>query len=124
MQIQCHGDSLTRIHEVVNPEILPSEFGGKLGPMSNEEFFESALKHEKMFQGASTDKDQQKWDSYLDVWFLSHIIYRSDNLRLHGESGSRGPDQGPTPVPRILHGGGTILTDPSFTAVQNKSKSP
>ena len=122
MQIQCHGDSLTRIKEVVNPEILPSEFGGKLGPMSNEEFFESALKHEKMFQGASTDRQRStKMGFIFRRLVLSHIIYRSDNLRLHGESGSRGADPGPTPVPRILHGGGTILTDPSFTAVQNKS---
>ena len=53
MQIQCHGDNLTRVHEVVSPDILPSEFGGKLGPMSNEELYKSAVKREKMFQGAS-----------------------------------------------------------------------
>ena len=97
MQIQCHGDSLTRIHEVVNPEILPSEFGGKLGPMSNEELFESALKHEKMFQGASTDKDQQKWDSYLDVRF-NHISFT--DLTTYGYTGRAVPEdltQGPHP---------------------------
>ena len=53
LQIQCHGDNLARIHEVISPDILPSEFGGKLGPLSNEEFFESAVKRDKMFQGAS-----------------------------------------------------------------------
>lgn len=53
-RIQCHGDNLTRVHEVVSPDILPSEFGGKLGPMSNEELYKSAVKREKMFQDLTT----------------------------------------------------------------------
>ena len=50
-QIQCHGDNLTRVHEIVSPEILPQEYGGKLGPMTNEHIIDAALKRERMFRG-------------------------------------------------------------------------
>jgi hypothetical protein len=42
---------LTRVHEIVSPEILPEEYGGKLGPMSNEHVVDAALKCERMFRG-------------------------------------------------------------------------
>ena len=70
-----HGDNLTRIHEAVIPDILPSELGGKVGPMSNKKVFELALRREKMFQGASMIRQTStKMGFLLDIWFY-HVSF-------------------------------------------------
>jgi len=53
-RIHCHGENLSKVHSTASPDILPSEFGGKLGPMTNEDVFESAVKRERMFRDLTT----------------------------------------------------------------------
>ncbi|XP_076325945.1 alpha-tocopherol transfer protein-like isoform X3 [Tachypleus tridentatus] len=50
IQIHFHGENLQSLHEHIPPSILPAEFGGHLGPFSNQEFVNELLADEYKFQ--------------------------------------------------------------------------
>ena len=43
-------NSLEELHKYVSPAILPSEFGGTVGPFSNQKIHEAVMKQEKYFK--------------------------------------------------------------------------
>lgn len=49
-RIHFHGENLQSLHEHIPPSILPAEFGGQLGPFSNQEFVNELLADEHKFQ--------------------------------------------------------------------------
>lgn len=48
-QIYTHGSNMQSLHEHIPPEILPSEFGGQLGPFDNQAFVQSLVETEETF---------------------------------------------------------------------------
>jgi len=49
-RIQFHGSNLTQLHETLKPSILPVEFGGNLGTMSNTSLVGAMLECEDYFR--------------------------------------------------------------------------
>lgn len=57
-----HGTDLTSLHALVNPEVLPIEYGGVNGNFNNKEWYVNLLSDEEYFKnqvkyGYKTEKD-------------------------------------------------------------------
>ncbi len=57
-QILFHGSNLATLHEKLSPSILPQEFGGDCGPMSNDAIVSVLQMNEQLFKGVLHDTDQ------------------------------------------------------------------
>ncbi|GFT17093.1 alpha-tocopherol transfer protein-like [Nephila pilipes] len=49
VQIYTHGNNMKSLHAHIPPDILPSEFGGLLGPFNNRDFTEKLAEDEETF---------------------------------------------------------------------------